>query len=551
MAESRYTGHVEDELRRNPSRGHYGGSSKGSTSGAKHGISQSYGIKSGVEMPSTGFDPHMFPSSNKIIKDMLSKEGMKKVGKAVSKFFIFNALPFNAADSGPYMQSMIDTIAEVGPGVKGPSGYQIDEEWTREAEEPLLAKKDLDWLDEEGRMENVPNDEDDDALLPLSRYAQVSSSRKDKHVLHSSSHQNDSDEETAEDDDNDDDDDDDNDGDDGGDNDGDGNVHKETQQSHGMTWAQGDENYYATQDTDHGYRSRIENQHRFLSNLTDYPSQCDYSQSQRYGRRQPDIQYSMQNLEIDEHSPHQMHGHQSSSIGTNSGRSKTRRRNRGSATDSIGEGNQRSSIEISHSSGTGTYSQGFGYYNQNMEHLMPSQPLPQCTRRIKDEKWEHMILHKETTLCSQCRNILALFYFTRIINHISLQERLVGWPVDKRKRINGKEETSADNSRPSLRRQHYTKPKDLKHISNNVTSQEAEAVEAIMKISSSEICNNDIANSSDMVKENNNSSADLAAGKETGNSSQERDKTEAREEIENKFVDYNRERCKQPPSYCK
>ncbi|KAL0287409.1 UNVERIFIED_CONTAM: hypothetical protein Scaly_2765300 [Sesamum calycinum] len=125
MAESRYTGYVEDELRRNPSRGHYGGSLKGSTSGAKRGISQSYGVKSGVEMPSTSFDPHMFPSSKKTIKGMLSKEGMKKVGKAVSKFFIFNALPFNAADSGPYMQSMIDTIAEVGPGVKGPSGHQI------------------------------------------------------------------------------------------------------------------------------------------------------------------------------------------------------------------------------------------------------------------------------------------------------------------------------------------------------------------------------------------------------------------------------------------
>ncbi|KAL0358329.1 UNVERIFIED_CONTAM: hypothetical protein Sangu_0682300 [Sesamum angustifolium] len=252
MAESRYTGHVEDELRRNPSRGHYGGSSKGSTSGAKRGISQSYGVKSGVEMPSTGFDPHMFPSSKKIIKGMLSKEGMKKVAKVVSKFFIFNVLPFNAADSGPYMQSMIDTIVEVGPGVKGPSGYQIGgyffnpvlqysntcvfetaEEWTREAEEKLLLENDLDRLDEEGHMDNVPNDEDDDASLPLSRWSVPRSSKgKGKHVLHSSSRQDDSDEETAEDDDSADDDDD---GDDDADNDRDGNVHKETQQSHGMT----------------------------------------------------------------------------------------------------------------------------------------------------------------------------------------------------------------------------------------------------------------------------------------------------------------------------
>ncbi|KAL0409519.1 UNVERIFIED_CONTAM: hypothetical protein Sradi_1886300 [Sesamum radiatum] len=81
MAESRYMGHVEEEIQRNPSRGagFYGGSSKGSTSGAKRGISQSCGVKSGVEMPSTGFDSHMFPSGKRTIKGMLSKEGMKKV----------------------------------------------------------------------------------------------------------------------------------------------------------------------------------------------------------------------------------------------------------------------------------------------------------------------------------------------------------------------------------------------------------------------------------------------------------------------------------------
>ena len=47
------------------------------------------------------------------------------MGKAISKFFLFNGIPFNAADSGPYYQSMIDTIAEAGSGIKGPIGYQI------------------------------------------------------------------------------------------------------------------------------------------------------------------------------------------------------------------------------------------------------------------------------------------------------------------------------------------------------------------------------------------------------------------------------------------
>ncbi|KAK4438517.1 hypothetical protein Salat_0186100 [Sesamum alatum] len=123
IAESRYTGFVENETRSTRGRGagYYGSSSKGSTFGSKREILQSFGVKSSVEMPSTGFDPHMFPSRKKTIKGMLSKEGMKKVGKVVSKFFIFNALPFNAADSSPYMQSIIDTIVQVGPNVKGPS----------------------------------------------------------------------------------------------------------------------------------------------------------------------------------------------------------------------------------------------------------------------------------------------------------------------------------------------------------------------------------------------------------------------------------------------
>ena len=47
------------------------------------------------------------------------------MSKAISKFSLFNAIPFNEVDSGPYYQSMIDTVAEAGPGIKGPIGYQI------------------------------------------------------------------------------------------------------------------------------------------------------------------------------------------------------------------------------------------------------------------------------------------------------------------------------------------------------------------------------------------------------------------------------------------
>ena len=47
------------------------------------------------------------------------------MGKAISKFFFFNGISFNATNSGPYYRFMIDTIAEAGPGIKGPTGYQI------------------------------------------------------------------------------------------------------------------------------------------------------------------------------------------------------------------------------------------------------------------------------------------------------------------------------------------------------------------------------------------------------------------------------------------
>ena len=79
----------------------------------------------------------MFPSKQKSIKSMFSIEGAKKVGKTISKFFLFNGIPFNAVDSGPYFQSMIDTIAEAGPGIKDPTGYQIGNAYLEEEVQEL------------------------------------------------------------------------------------------------------------------------------------------------------------------------------------------------------------------------------------------------------------------------------------------------------------------------------------------------------------------------------------------------------------------------------
>lgn len=39
-----------------------------------------------------------------------------------------------------------------------------------------------------------------------------------------------------------------------------------------MSWAQGNDNYYVTQDTYHGYRPGIDSHRRHLAQLTEYPS---------------------------------------------------------------------------------------------------------------------------------------------------------------------------------------------------------------------------------------------------------------------------------------
>ena len=56
----------------------------------------------------------------------------------MAKFFHYNAIPFNAADSGPYYQTMINIIAEADPGVKGPTGYQIGNLYLEEEMNCLL-----------------------------------------------------------------------------------------------------------------------------------------------------------------------------------------------------------------------------------------------------------------------------------------------------------------------------------------------------------------------------------------------------------------------------
>ena len=109
-----------------------GTSSQPCGAGIKHGLIRSFSIREEANIPSKGIDPYMFPSKQKSIKSLFFAEGAKKVGKSISKFFLFNGIPFNAVDKGPYYQSMIDITEEVGPGIKGPTGYQIGNAYLEE-----------------------------------------------------------------------------------------------------------------------------------------------------------------------------------------------------------------------------------------------------------------------------------------------------------------------------------------------------------------------------------------------------------------------------------
>ena len=95
-------------------------------------------MSSGPEL--RGIDPFLYrpkDAKQKKLKTSFLKEKAKKMGKAISKFFYFNAIPFNAADSGPYYQVMIDTIVACGPGMVGPTGRQIGGGFLNEEMEEL------------------------------------------------------------------------------------------------------------------------------------------------------------------------------------------------------------------------------------------------------------------------------------------------------------------------------------------------------------------------------------------------------------------------------
>ena len=194
----------------------------------------------------------------------------------------------------------------------------ILDEWVRENEPSLIHENDLSWLDKaisesEGREQSHDSDHDND--MPLSQFitgmkkkhkerASTSKSKGTgkKKVISKSISSSSTKSSSSEKDDSS------NDDDDGGANmrhsqpknvygSGSGGNYHDSQYTGGMSWGQGDDNYYATQDTDHGYRPGIEAQRQYLSKITEFSSEGDSAYNSN-SRRYSEFHEHMQDLNI-------------------------------------------------------------------------------------------------------------------------------------------------------------------------------------------------------------------------------------------------------------
>ncbi|XP_073269387.1 uncharacterized protein [Primulina huaijiensis] len=138
-------------------------------------------------------------------------------------------------------------------------------EWTRDNEPSVLQDDDLEWLYQGYEISNAQESNKNKNNEGTSRLS------KEKGNILNESDETDNDDKS-----------DDNDDSGDGNNRESGKKHGDADQAcqddqydTGMSWARGKENYYATQDTDHGYRPGIEEQRRFLESLTGFSSAED------------------------------------------------------------------------------------------------------------------------------------------------------------------------------------------------------------------------------------------------------------------------------------
>ena len=143
-----------------------------------------------------------------------------------------------------------------------------------------------------------------------------------------------------------------------------------------MSWAQGVNNYYATQDTNHGYRHGVDTKCQFLNALTESDEHND-SHPSGYSQRYSGVDEHFQNLELG-----------SRFLGYNSGLVEHQGLNPncydyGYGTYGMPPGLEQSmggyhdghSYDSSSNASDSVHYRGFGYY-QNREEPISCPPLP-------------------------------------------------------------------------------------------------------------------------------------------------------------------------------
>ncbi|RVW85526.1 hypothetical protein CK203_044098 [Vitis vinifera] len=236
-------------------------------------------IKVGLKEVIKRLEPDLDRQAKAINEVKLFVNGQGEFGSALTKKAINQSLPAewwnNYGDEGPHLQKIAVKILSQLVLHQVVKEIGAHDEWIREGEEPILSSDNLDWLDK-----GLPTNEkvEKEMLIPVAKVrlleqflqvlvvmmvtigavggvvALVGAIEELVALVRVL----------------------------GGDGStGGGYV---SQVDPGMSWAQGGENYYATQDTDHGYRPGIWEQRKHLERLTTFPNDDDYSSGHDYHR---------------------------------------------------------------------------------------------------------------------------------------------------------------------------------------------------------------------------------------------------------------------------
>ena len=94
---------------------------------SSHGLPKKpvLGKRNGTNPMDNYFTPRTTPGAQPDLKSVFqSKERVRQANMVITRFLYDNCIPFNVVNS-VYYQKIIDVIATVGPGYKGPSYHAV------------------------------------------------------------------------------------------------------------------------------------------------------------------------------------------------------------------------------------------------------------------------------------------------------------------------------------------------------------------------------------------------------------------------------------------